>query len=104
MITIAMNDEEIFENATRAIIEARSVIENAEAALRYVAQLERAQGITPDIIENYLNRYLTPSQRREIDLMVDKSLREIRETAEQAVRMQHWNGQVMRTRRIRTHI
>jgi len=80
-----MEEDEIFKNAERAIRESRKVITQAEEALRRTDDYFREKGITPEQLKTYLKQG-NPDIQREIDLMVDQTMREIRQEAEQAVR------------------
>ncbi len=99
-----MRDDEALKKANDAILNARRVINEAEAALRHVAELQRERGITPDAIQEFLNCHLSPAQRMEIDSAVEKSLAMIRAEAEIAVSSQQQNTLRPRIQKIRNHI
>ena len=99
-----MIDDEIERKSSIAIAEARRAIENAEAALRYVAEIEKKYGLNRDIIEKYLQKHLTTAQRNEIDAQVKKVVDEIRLNAEQAVSSLKKNPINPRRIRIKNHI
>ncbi len=79
-----MNNETAFENINKAINDARRIIENAELALKKVAEIQRSHGITKEVVEDYMRRYLTEAERRNVEMEVQRSLNEIREAAEVA--------------------
>lgn len=99
-----MFDEKILEKANQAIIDARQVIERAEAALRHAAEIERAHGLSKGDIENYLARNFSDSQREEIELIIQRSINAMREAAENEIAKQKERGHPLRIFRISKHI
>ena len=94
-----MSDESVFENINNAINDARRIIENAEIALKKVAETQRSHGITNEVVEDYMRRYLTDDERRNVEMEVQRSLNEIREAAEDAVnKCKNKNYQLRRNR------
>ncbi len=94
-----MSDESVFENINNAINDARRIIENAEIALKKVAETQRSLGITNEVVEDYMRRYLTDDERRNVEMEVQRSLNEIREAAEDAVnKCKNKNYQLRRNR------
>ncbi len=99
-----MSDEKIFDTANRAILSAKLVIEKAEAALLRASQFERENGLSKESIDEFLNKNLSPTQRRELDAYVDEKIRETREAAEKAVNEHKKSLVALRPSRIKMHI
>lgn len=99
-----MNDDEIFRYASSAIIDAKRVIEKAEAALQSAAQFERDHDLSKDAIEAFMKKHLSSRQREEVDLLVQKNLQEIRDAAEQAVDERQKNSGPLKSSRMKMHI
>ncbi len=99
-----MHDDETLRKANEAILNARKVIDEAEAALRYVAEQQRKQGITADTIQALLSSHISPVKKLEIEETVNRSLAEIRADAEKAASMYQRSALPPRIHRIKNHI
>lgn len=81
-----MDDEEFLRKSDLAIRESLKVVAQAEQALRRTEEFFREKGITPEEMKEYLRRHGNPEIQREIDMMVEQTMQQVREEAEQAVR------------------
>ncbi len=81
-----MDDEEFLRKSEQAIRESLKVVAQAEQALQRTEEFFREKGITPEQMKEYLKRHGNPAIQREIDMMVEQTMRQVREEAEQAVR------------------
>ncbi len=99
-----MDDDKIFESASRAVLNAKQVIAKAEAALLRASQFERENGLSKEAIEKFLTKHLSATQRRELDAYVEEKIRETHEAAEKAVSEHKKSLVAFRPSRIKMHI
>ena len=81
-----MDDEEFLKKSEQAIRESLKVVAQAEKALQRTEEFFREKGISPEQMKEYLRRHGNPEIQREIDMMVEQTMRQVREEADQAVR------------------
>lgn len=99
-----MTDDNIFSAANRAILEARRLIEKADAALRQAQEFQRELGFSKQSIDEYLGSNLTESQRKEVDALVKKTLQEMHDESERAIYEQKRNFVNQRPHKFKVHI
>ncbi len=80
-----MDEDEFEKRSAKAILESLKVVRQAEEALKKTEDYFREKGITPEQMKEYLKRHGNPDIQREIDLMVEQAMNQVREQAEQAV-------------------
>ena len=83
---ICMDDDEFLKKSEQAIRESMKVVAQAEQALQRTEAFFREKGISPEQMKEYLKRHGNPEIQREIDMMVEQTMRQVQEEAEQAVR------------------
>lgn len=81
-----MEEDDVLRQADKAIWESKKVIADAEAALRRTDDYFRDQGLSPEMLNDYLEKHSSPTIRREIELMVEQTMKDIREEADAAIR------------------
>ena len=81
-----MDDDEFLKKSETAIRESMKVVAQAEQALQRTEAFFREKGISPEQMKEYLKRHGNPEIQREIDMMVEQTMRQVQEEAEQAVR------------------
>ena len=81
-----MDDDEFMKKSEQAIRESLKVVAQAEQALQRTEEFFREKGISPEQMKAYLKRHGNPEIQREIDMMVEQTMRQVQEEAEQAVR------------------
>lgn len=81
-----MDEDEVMRRASKAVIEARKAIANAEAALGRTEQFLRERGLSVDQLQNYLQKHGGPAVLQEIQEMAEQTLREARLEADQTIR------------------
>ena len=100
-----MDPDDVLIKAEKAIQASRKVIANAEAALRRTDDYFRERGINPETLKLYLKKHANPTIQREIEMMAEQQLEEVRKEAEQAVReAQAPQGKAPRPKRFRSLI
>ncbi len=87
-----MDDEEFLRKSAQAIRESLKVVAQAEKALQRTEEFFREKGISPEEMKDYLRHHGNPEIQREIDMMVEQTMRQVREEADQAVRESQKNA------------
>ncbi len=103
-ISIIMDDDKVFQQASLAIVDAKKLISEAEAALLRAAQFEREHGLSKEAIDNFLNSRLSSKERQELESHVQEKLKEIHEEAEQAIADQKMARARVRSNKIKLHV
>lgn len=80
-----MDEYEFEQRSAKTIRESMKVVAQAEQALKRTDDYFREKGITPEQLKEYLKNHGNPAIQREIDLMVEQTMRQVLEEAEQAV-------------------
>ncbi len=80
-----MDEDEFEQRSAKAIRESMKVVAQAEEALKRTEAYFREKGITPEQMKEYLKSHGNPAIQREIDLMVEQTMRQVQEEAEKAV-------------------
>ncbi len=80
-----MDEDEFEQRSVKAIRETMKVVAQAEEALKRTEDFFRQKGITPEQLKEYLKTHGNPAIQREIDLMVEQTMRQVLDEAEQAV-------------------
>ncbi len=83
---LCMDDDEFLKKSQKAIRESLKVIAQAEQALQRTDTFFREKGISPEQMKDYLRRQGNPGIQREIDMMVEQTMKQVMEEADQAVR------------------
>lgn len=83
---ICMDEDKFLQSSEKAIRESLKVVAQAEQALQRTQAFFREKGISPEDMKDYLRRQGNSEIQREIDLMVEQTMRQVQEEADQAVR------------------
>lgn len=81
-----MEDDDFLKKSEKAIRESLKVVAQAEKALLRTEAFFREKGISPEQMKDYLRRKGNPGIQREIDMMVEQTMKQVMEEADQAVR------------------
>ncbi len=81
-----MDDDEFLKQSEKAIRESLKVVAQAEQALQRSEAFFREKGISPEEMKDYLRRQGNARIQREIDMMVEQTMKQVMDEAEQAVR------------------
>ncbi len=81
-----MEDDEFLKKSEKAIRESLKVVAQAEKALLRTEAFFREKSISPEQMKDYLRRKGNAGIQREIDMMVEQTMKQVMEEADQAVR------------------
>ncbi len=81
-----MDCDEFLKKSEKAIRESLKVVAQAEQALQRTEAFFREKDISPEQLKDYLRRNGNPGIQREIDMMVEQTMKQVMEEADQAVR------------------
>ena len=80
-----MDFEEHKKKTQQVVAASRKVIAEAENALKRTERYLAEHNINADMLMNYLKNSVGPNVQKEIDLSVERMMREVREEADRAI-------------------